>query len=389
MIRLERILILVLDSLGMGEMPDAAKFGDEGSDTLGHVAASHPLHIPHLQELGIANIRPLRHLPSMAAPKACFGKATLASNGKDTTSGHWEMMGLILETPFPTYPNGFPSSVIRSFEKAIGRKTLANRAISGTEIIQQLGQEHMRTGYPIVYTSADSVFQVAAHEDVLPVGELYRICQLARSQLDGEHEVGRVIARPFVGTPGNFARTERRKDFAIEPFIPTVLDRLEEKRIPVICVGKVASIFCYRGTGREVKSKNNRDATQKVLESMSRLDRGLIFANFNDFDMLYGHRNDVEGYARALEEFDVDLRAILASLRQDDLLILTSDHGCDPATASTDHSREYALLLAYSKGLHGNVNLGTRASLADIGATVAENFAVSSPAGRSFLQNLK
>lgn len=384
-----RILLLVLDSVGVGEMPDAEDFGDRGSDTLGHVAASRPLDIPHLKHLGIGNIRPLSNIPPADPAAGSFGRATLASPGKDTTSGHWEMMGLILERPFPVYPSGFPPEVLEPFEKAIGRKVLGNYPASGTEIIQELGEEHVKTGRPILYTSADSVFQVAAHEEVIPLEALYRICEIARQILRGKHEVGRVIARPFIGKPGSFSRTERRKDFAVPPYKPTVLDRLYERGIGVTAIGKIASIYCHRGISRELKTKNNSHTATTTLEAIRRFPEGLIFTNFVDFDMLYGHRNDVEGYARALEEFDKTLAAILEALNEDDLLIVTSDHGCDPATESTDHSREYALLLTYGRKALGNQDLGTRKTLADIGATVAENFRTVSPAGESFLQALR
>ncbi|MFQ5929738.1 MAG: phosphopentomutase [Acidobacteriota bacterium] len=386
--KFRRILILVLDSVGVGEMPDAARFGDEGSDTLGHVAESRPLKIPNLQRLGIGNIRPLSDIPPAHPALGNFGKAALASNGKDTTSGHWEMMGLIPERPFPTYPAGFPRSIIEQFERAIGRKTLGNYPASGTEIIRELGEEHLKTGKPIVYTSADSVFQIAAHEEVIATGELYRICETARRILQGKHQVGRVIARPFVGSPGSFVRTERRKDYAIPPHAPTVLDRLRESNVPVIAVGKIASIYCHRGIHRELKTKNNRDTALTTIQAMDEFSEGLIFSNFVDFDMLYGHRNNIEGYAQALEEFDRVLGEIMAKLDDADLLILTSDHGCDPTTASTDHSREYALLLTFSSSSPGNLDLGTRKSLADIGATVAENFGIPSPAGTSFLNGV-
>lgn len=384
----KRVILLVLDSVGVGEMPDAERFGDKGSDTLGHVAESRPLAIPTLQRLGIGNIRPLAHIAPASPALGNFGKAALASNGKDTTSGHWEMMGLVLKKPFPTYPAGFPRSLMEEFERAIARGSLGNYPASGTEIIKELGEEHLRTGKPIVYTSADSVFQIAAHEEIVPVEELYRICETARALLRGEHQVGRVIARPFVGQPGHFVRTERRRDYAIPPHTPTVLDHLRENEIHVIALGKIASIYCCRGIEREFKTRNNQDTRRTMLEILPQFPDGLIFANFVDFDMLYGHRNDVAGYARALEDFDRDLQEILNGLGAQDLLILTSDHGCDPATASTDHSREYALILVYGEKATRNRNLGTRSTLADIGATIADNFGVSSPSGKSFLGEL-
>ncbi len=386
--RYRRVILLVLDSVGVGAMPDADRFGDAGSDTLGHVAEIRALQLPRLRELGIGNIRSLRHLPPASSPLASFGRMALASAGKDTTSGHWEMMGLILDKPFPVYPEGFPEEVIGAFEREIGRPTLGNRPASGTQIIEKLGSRHLETGFPIVYTSADSVFQIAAHEEVIAVDELYRICETARRLLRGPHQVGRVIARPFRGEPGGFRRTANRKDFAVPPFIPTVLDELQERKIPVFAVGKIASIYCYRGIGRELRSRNNRDTADKTLDAMGELEGGLIFSNFVDFDALFGHRNDAEGYARALEEFDADLARLLRALRRDDLLVMVSDHGCDPTTPSTDHSREYALLLAYSPSLSRGNDLGTRSSLADTGATLAENFGVPSPAGTSFLEQL-
>lgn len=383
-----RIAVLVLDSVGVGAMPDAAEFGDAGSDTLGHIAESRLLRIPNLQALGIGNIRPLRNVPPARPAAGAYGRMTLASRGKDTTSGHWEMMGLILQKPFPVYPEGFPPEVIGPFERAVGRRVLGNVPASGTEIIQRLGQEHLRSGRPIVYTSADSVFQIAAHEEAIPIEELYRICETARGLLQGEHRVGRVIARPFAGRPGAFVRTERRKDYAVPPFIPTVLDRLHEKGVPVTALGKIASIYCGRGVKRELKTKNNRDTAEQTISVLRDGVEGLIFANFVDFDTLYGHRNDVEGYARALEEFDELLPRITTCLGDGDLLVMVSDHGCDPTTPSTDHSREYALLLACGPLVAGGRHLGTRRTLADVGATVAENFQVATPAGDSFLSEL-
>ncbi len=384
----ERIVVLVADSVGIGEMPDAAAFGDEGSDTLGHLAARRPLELPNLVRWGLGNIRPLEHLPPSPEPAASFGRMALAGAGKDTTSGHWEMMGVILEEPFPTYPDGFPPEVMQRFEAAIGRGSLGNVAASGTEIIERLGEEHLRTAKPIVYTSADSVFQIAAHEEVIPIGELYRICETARGILEGRHQVGRVIARPFVGRPGSFQRTARRKDYAIPPPIDTVLDRLQARGVPVTAIGKIASIYCHRGVDRELKTAGNPATAETTLEVLSEGGEGLVFANFVDFDMLYGHRNDPEGYSRALEEFDQDLGRIEAALDSKDLLVVVSDHGCDPTTPSTDHTREYALLLAFAPSQPKGRDLGTRGTLADLGATIAENFGVDSPAGTSFLEKV-
>ncbi len=384
----ERIILIVLDSVGIGAMPDAAEWGDEGSDTLGHVAASRPLKIPNLLRLGIANIRAVPHLQPPAQPEGCYGRAALLSPGKDTTTGHWEMAGIILKKPFPIYKHGFPPEVIERFEKAIGRKVLGNYPASGTEIIKELGEEHMKTGRPIVYTSADSVFQIAAHEEVIPVEELYRMCEIARRQLDGAHQVGRVIARPFTGVPGNFKRTERRKDYAIEPPEPTVLDRLLERGVSTFGVGKIHDIFCGQGLAGYVKMKGNADGLKKTMEAMKTQAAGLIFTNLVDFDMLYGHRNDVEGYARALEEADDGLGQIMELLKEGDLLLVTADHGCDPGFPGTDHTREYAPVLAYGRRTKRGINLGTRSTLADIGQSIAENFDVRMPNGKSFLKEI-
>jgi phosphopentomutase len=383
-----RVLLIVLDSLGVGAMPDAADYGDLGTDTLGHIAEQHLLQIPNLRRLGIANLKALQGVGPVADPCGCYGRAALASPGKDTTTGHWEMAGILLQKPFPIYKHGFPESVIRRFEEMTGRAVLGNIPASGTEIIQNLGAEHLESGSWIVYTSADSVFQVAAHEEKIPVSELYEACRKAREFLRGEHEVGRVIARPFRGKPGAFARTERRKDFAIDPPSPTMLDLLQQLGVPTVSIGKIASIFCYRGVSEEISVRDNMDNCDRILEQMHRSPRGLIFSNLVDFDMIYGHRNDIQGYARALEAFDARLGQILQEMRPDDLLLLTADHGCDPSTASTDHSREYVPLMAYSRRMSAGRNLGVRQSLADVGATVCENFGAHQPAGSSFLKLL-
>jgi phosphopentomutase len=382
----KRVVLIVLDSVGIGEMPDAAAFGDEGSDTLGHVAASRPLKLPTLVRLGLANIKPLAHLTPPARPAGAYGKSALASPGKDTTTGHWEMAGLFLKDPFPTYPDGFPRELMERFEAAIGRQTLGNKVASGTEIIQELGEEHVRTGRPIVYTSADSVFQVATHEEVVPIEELYRMCETARRMLVPPHQVGRVIARPFVGPrAGEFARTERRRDFAIDPPRPMLLDLLTEAGVFTCGVGKIFDIYCGRGLAEHAKTKNNAEGVAKTLAAMEKHRAGLIFTNLVDFDMLYGHRNNVEGYAWALEEADEGLARIVEELSPEDLLIVTADHGCDPATPSTDHSREYVPLLTYSPRMRQGTRLGTRETLADTGQTIAENFGVRVKFGDSFL----
>jgi phosphopentomutase len=388
--KFERVIWIVLDSVGIGELPDAAEYGDTGRDTLGHIARSRPLALPNLVRLGIANIKPLAHLNPPAQPAGCCGKGATVSPGKDTTTGHWEMAGIWLDRAFPVYPHGFPQPLMEEFERQIGRRTLGNKPASGTEIIKELGEEHMRTGFPIVYTSGDSVFQIAAHEEVISVPELYRMCEIARKLLDGPNRVGRVIARPFTGAPGNFRRTERRHDYAVEPPRPMLLDVLMDLRVPVFGVGKIHDIYNGRGVGNYTTTKNNVDGMAKIRTALTSEPRGLIFANLVDFDMLYGHRKDVEGFARSLEEFDRLLGPMLKSLRDSDLLLITADHGCDPdpVNPTTDHSREYVPILAYGPGARAGVNLGTRATLADMGQTVAENFGGSIPHGTSFLAQI-
>ncbi len=385
----KRVILIVLDSVGVGEMPDAAAFGDDpGSDTLGNLDRLRPLHLPNLEQLGLGNIKPFAHIKAADAPKGCFGKAALASPGKDTTTGHWEMAGIILDEPMPIYPKGFPPDVIESFERAIGRKTLGNVPASGTEIIKELGEVHMRTGFPIVYTSAANVFQIAAHEEVIPIEKLYQMCEKARALLDGPHRVGRVIARPFLGKPGSFTRTTNRHDYAIPPPGGMLLDRLRQTGLFTFGVGKIHDIFCGRGLSAYVKMKGNADGVEKTLEAMTKYPGGFIFTNLVDFDMLYGHRNDVPGYARALEEFDQALPSIEESMQPDDLLLLTADHGCDPTTPSTDHSREYVPVLAYSPSMKRGRELGVRRSLADVGQTVAANFGCELEKGSSFLGDI-
>ena len=382
-----RVVLIVLDSVGIGEMPDAAEYGDSGADTLGHTLGSREVHIPNLRRMGLANVRRLPVDP-VETPNGIFGKAATSSSGKDTTTGHWEMSGIITTKPFPTYPNGFPPRVIEQFERAISRKVLGNKPASGTEIIKELGEEHVLTGRPIVYTSADSVFQIATHERIVPLEQLYQWSKIAREQLTGEDEVGRVIARPFVGEPGSFRRTEARHDFAIDPPEDTLLDRVKSAGLAVTAVGKIGSIFCHRGTTEELKAGNNNASVDQTLHALRSTGRGLIFTNLVDFDMLYGHRNDVEGYARALEEFDRRLPEIQKAMRDDDLLMISADHGCDPADVSTDHTREYVPVLAWGRRARTGVDLGIRASLADIGQTVAENFGLELRAGRSFLREI-
>jgi phosphopentomutase len=386
----DRVIWIVLDSVGIGEMPDAADYGDVGRDTLGHIARSRPLALPNLVRLGLANIKPLDHLTPPARPAGYFGKGATVSPGKDTTTGHWEMAGIWLDQAFPVYKQGFPRDLMDQFEKAIGRKTIGNKPASGTEIIKELGEEHVRTGFPIVYTSGDSVFQIATHEDVIPIAELYRICEIARKMLDGPHRVGRVIARPFTGTPRKFRRTERRHDYAVEPPRPMLLDVLAERRVPVFGVGKIHDIYNGRGVDNYVTTKNNADGMEKLTAALASQPAGLIFANLVDFDMLYGHRKDVEGFARSLEEFDRLLGSFCDALRSSDLLMITADHGCDPdlCAPTTDHSREYVPILAFSPGTQPGANLGIRETLADMGQTVAENFGGTIPHGTSFLSQL-
>ena len=380
-----RVIWIVLDSVGIGAMPDAAAYGDAGSDTLGNIARQRLMHLPNFAQLGLGNIKPLVGIPPSAAPTANYGRCTLASPGKDTTTGHWEMVGIHLEKPFPVHPNGFPQAWITEFEDKIGRKSLGNKAASGTEIIKELGEEHVRTGSPIVYTSADSVFQIAAHEEVIPLWEQYKICETAREMLRGDREVGRVIARPFEGEAGHFVRTSNRKDYAVPPPRGMLLDQLSEAKVPIHSVGKNFDVFLGRGIGDYDKTKSNADGMQKTLEALQETKRGLIYINLVDFDQLFGHRNDVEGYAKALEEVDAWLPAFEAAMKPGDLAIFTADHGCDPTTPSTDHSREYVPLLA----LGGKaVDLGTRATLADMGQTIAENFGATIAVGKSFLKEI-
>jgi len=384
----DRIILIVLDSFGVGAMPDAAAWGDAGRDTVGHIAQRRGLRAPNFVRLGLANIRPIHGLDPAPVPEGAYGKATLLSPGKDTTAGHWEMAGIILDRPFPTYPHGFPPEIMQPFEQAIGRGTLGNYPSSGTEIIKQLGEEHVRTGRPIVYTSGDSVFQIAAHEDVIPVEELYRMCRIAREILQGPHRVGRVIARPFTGKPGAFVRTERRHDYAVEPPHPMLLDVLSGAGLEVAGVGKIPDIFLNRGITRALPGHNNHEALESTRATLEESWRGLVFTNLVDFDMLYGHRLDIEGYGRAIEAVDAYLPTLLARLRPADLLILTADHGCDPLGPSTDHSREYVPILATGPGVRRGVNLGTRATLADLGQTVAQNFSLQIPHGASFLGDI-
>jgi phosphopentomutase len=381
-----RFVLVVLDGAGIGAMPDAPEWGDAGSDTFGHILESREVRLPNLQRYGLGNVRPLQNVPPLAQPEGSYGRCALRSNGKDTTTGHWEMAGIILEQAFPTYPEGFPQSILDRFIKDTGVPgILGNFAASGTEIIKDLGEAHVKTGKPIVYTSADSVFQIAAHEEVIPLAKLYGICETARSILDGEHKVGRVIARPFLGEPGNFYRTENRHDYAVPPPRLNLLPALQDEDLDVVCIGKIASIYDSVGVTEDLTAKNNQQSIDQTIHALRQNTRGLIFSNLVDFDMLYGHRRDTEGFARALEHFDSSLPEIEAAMRDDDLMIITADHGNDPSFPGSDHTREYAPLLVYGKGARRGVDLGTRASLSDIGQTIAENFGLQLTAGTSFL----
>ena len=386
----ERIIWIVLDSVGIGALPDAGDYDDVGRDTLGHISKSRLLAMPNLVRLGLANIAPLDHLTPPARPEGCYGKGATHSPGKDTTTGHWEMAGIWLPKAFPVYKHGFPRELIEQFERAIGRKTIGNKPASGTEIIKELGEEHVRTGFPIVYTSGDSVFQIAAHEDVIPIAELYRMCEIARKMLDGPNKVGRVIARPFTGAPGNFRRTERRHDYAVEPPRPMLMDVLVERKIPIFGIGKIHDIYNGRGVDRYATTKSNADGMQKLHDTLAEQKTGLIFANLVDFDMLYGHRKDVEGFAKSLEEFDRLLAPLLGAMTPRDLLMITADHGCDPDPAwpTTDHSREYVPIVTYSTAGKSGVSLGIRDTLADMGQSIAENFGAAIPHGKSFLPQI-
>ena len=391
----------MLDSVGCGELPDAAAYGDEGSDTLGNIARHVPLKLTWLRAFGLDRVAAIggseraggqpdsmrtTHGLTLPAPGA-YGRMAEASPGKDSVTGHWEMMGVVLDRPFPTFPTGFPADVIAEFERRIGRGTIGNVVASGTEIIERLGAEHVRTGKPIVYTSADSVFQIAAHEDVIPIAEQYRICQIAFEMVGRGMGIGRVIARPFVGSPGSFRRTANRHDYALEPFGDTLLDLLSAADISVVAVGKTADLFAGRGIQRSKPTDSDERGIQRICEAMNETDQGLIFANLVDFDTQYGHRNDVSGYAANLERFDRQLINVLNRIRETDMLVITADHGNDPTTPSTDHSREHVPLLVSGKRVRTDVDLGTRGTFADLGQTIAENFGVGPLGhGTSFLQ---
>lgn len=386
--KMRRVAIFVLDGVGIGEMPDAGRYSDAGADTLGHVIEKMNPDLPNLREMGLYNIRGWAQ--GEEEPIGCFGKMAEKAAGKDTTSGHWELAGLTLETPFPTYPDGFPEELIREFEEAVGMEVIGNKAASGTQIIEELGPEHLKTGKLIVYTSADSVFQIAAHESVIPPEELWHICRVARSLLTGKNAVGRVIARPFAGEPGHFVRTANRRDFSVNPVGETMLDVLKNAGFDVLGVGKIEDIFNHRGLTQSNHAVGNEACMDAAMEFLKKdYWKGLMFVNLVDTDMLYGHRNDMAGFAGALEAFDKRLPALLRLLGEDTLLIITADHGCDPAFPTTDHTREYVPLLVWGLGIDEGVNLGVRESFADVAATTLEALGVSNPlGGKSFYKAL-
>lgn len=386
-----RIFLVVLDSVGIGEAPDAAEYGDLGADTLGHIAENVPgFRMPNASTLGLGNIRTLKGVQAVPQAKAHFTKMQEASVGKDTMTGHWELMGLHIDTAFQTFPNGFPDELIKELEMRTGRKVIGNKPASGTAIIEELGKEHVETGSIIVYTSADSVLQIAAHEGVVPIDELYDICEIARElTLDEKYMVGRVIARPFIGEPGAFERTANRHDYALKPFGYTVMNALKDGQKDVIALGKISDIFDGEGVTEAVRTKDNADGMEKLITTMKKDFSGLCFLNLVDFDAKYGHRRDPEGYGQALMEFDQKLPEMLANIREDDLIIFTADHGNDPIHHGTDHTREYVPLLAYHQGIQVGKELDIRKTFADVGATIADNFKVAKPKhGKSFLKDI-
>ncbi|MFZ5644098.1 MAG: phosphopentomutase [Bacillota bacterium] len=386
---IEKVILIVLDSVGIGALPDASEYGDQGSNTLGNCAlAVNGLNLPNLEAMGLGNLGDFMGIKPVSSPAGSYGRMSCKSPGKDTTTGHWEIAGIVMERPFPVYPEGFPKEIIEAFEKKIGIKTLGNKAASGTEIIKELGEDHINTGRPIVYTSADSVFQIAAHEEIIPVARLYDMCQIAREILTGEHAVGRVIARPFTGTPGSFKRTARRHDFSLAPPRPTILSAISEAGLPVVAVGKIFDIFAGQGITDSMHTANNMEGVDRTLEKIAEINKGIIFTNLVEFDMVYGHRNDPHGYAAALEAFDRRLPEITGSLNEKELLIITADHGCDPTTESTDHSREYVPLLVTGSQVQSGINLGTRETFADVAATLAQIFDLSFDTGKSFYKDI-
>jgi phosphopentomutase len=386
---IDRIIIFVLDSFGIGALPDSYKYGDNHANTLGHIVeACKGIDLPNLINIGLGNIEGIQGVKKVIKPSGAYGKAKEFSNGKDTTIGHWEIAGLYIKEGFKTYPNGFPDRIIHLFEERIGRKTLGNIAASGTEIIKQLGEKHMQTGYPIVYTSADSVFQIAAHEKIIPLDELYSICKIARELLVNEFQVARVIARPFIGTPENFERTANRRDYSIKPFGKTILDSAKDKGLDVIAIGKIEDIFNGQGITKAIHTKDNEEGIDRTIEFLEKDSKGIIFTNLVDFDAKYGHRRNAEGYKKALESFDRRVPEILKYLKESDVIIFTADHGNDPTYMGTDHTREYIPILVYGHKIKSGVNLGIRSSFADIGATVAELLNIEMPPNGLSFKNL-
>lgn len=389
--KFKRIFLVVLDSVGIGEAPDAAQFDDVGSDTLGHIAQHmNGLNMPTMGELGLSNIRPFKGIEAADKPLAHYTKMEESSNGKDTMTGHWELMGLHIEQPFQTFPDGFPADLLAEIEAESGRKIIGNKPASGTEILDELGEEHMKTGALIVYTSADSVLQIAAHEEIVPIDEQYRICEMVRKMtMNEKFMVGRIIARPFIGKPGEFERTSNRHDYALKPFGRTVMNELKDRNFDVVALGKIADIYDGEGVTESIRTTDNDDGMEKFIQSIDQDFHGLNFLNLVDFDAKYGHRRDPQGYGEALEKFDQRLPEVLAKLRTDDLLILTADHGNDPTQPGTDHTREYVPLLVHHLGIKVGKELAIRKTFADIGATIAENFGVKMPThGESFLSDI-
>jgi phosphopentomutase len=387
----KRIFLIVMDSVGIGESPDAEKFGDKGADTLGHIAEKmNGLNMPNMGRLGLSNIREIKGINKADKPVAYYTKMMEASNGKDTMTGHWEIMGLNIQTPFRVFPDGFPDELLSELVQRTGRKIIGNKPASGTEILDELGEEHMKTGALIVYTSADSVLQIAAHEEIIPIEEQYKICKIARElTLDEKYMVGRVIARPFLGEPGNFKRTANRHDYALKPFDRTVMNEMKDAGLDVIAIGKISDIYDGEGVTQSLRTISNMDGMEKLVQTLDMDFTGMSFLNLVDFDALYGHRRDPGGYGKALEEYDARLPEVFAKLKEDDLLIITADHGNDPTAPGTDHTREYVPLIVYSKMMSEGKELPIRETFADIGATVAENFKVKMPNfGKSFLNEL-
>ena len=391
--KVQRVFLIVLDSFGIGSLPDAAEYGDKGSDTLCAIGSSEFFNIPNLTKLGLLNIDGIcgkLNKNAVEYPVSCFARAAELSAGKDTTIGHWEIAGLVSKEPLPTYPGGFPRDIIAEFERLTGRKVICNKPYSGTKVLEDYGRQQIQTGALIVYTSADSVFQIAAHERYVGLDELYRCCGIARSMLTGKHGVGRVIARPFAGEYPTFKRTANRHDYSIKPPRDTMLNHLHSAGLDTIGIGKIYDIFDGSGISEKIKTKSNDDGMDQTLKIANSLFKGLCFVNLVDFDMMYGHRNDVDGYAKAISEFDLWLNKMLPEIRDDDLLIITADHGCDPSTESTDHSREYIPILVYGKGIKAGMNLGTRKSFSDIAATVLSVFDIQGNTdGESFWERIK